>query len=124
MELGRVVCAVPGSPLDPRAKGPNDLLRQGATLCEGAEDVLRALEPTSGLSAVRPAGLEEGSPPGDDEIDAARETIAALLSPTPTPRDELARAAALPAAVAHAALVELALAGRAELLPGGLVASA
>jgi DNA processing protein len=35
---------VPGSPLDPRAKGTNDLLRQGAILCEGVEDVLRGLE--------------------------------------------------------------------------------
>jgi DNA processing protein len=42
-EQGRDVFAVPGSPLDPRAKGPNDLIRQGAILCEGVEDVLRSL---------------------------------------------------------------------------------
>ncbi|MHB8529857.1 MAG: DNA-processing protein DprA, partial [Caulobacteraceae bacterium] len=40
-EQGREVFAVPGSPLDPRARGSNDLIRQGATLVEGAEDVLR-----------------------------------------------------------------------------------
>jgi predicted Rossmann fold nucleotide-binding protein DprA/Smf involved in DNA uptake len=42
-DVGREVFAVPGSPLDPRARGGNDLIRQGAALCEGAEDVLRAL---------------------------------------------------------------------------------
>jgi predicted Rossmann fold nucleotide-binding protein DprA/Smf involved in DNA uptake len=48
-EQGREVLAVPGSPLDPRAKGTNDLIRQGAALCEGAEDVLRALEGLRGF---------------------------------------------------------------------------
>ncbi|ACK52739.1 DNA protecting protein DprA [Methylocella silvestris BL2] len=42
-EQGREVFAVPGSPLDPRAEGPNQLLRDGATLCTGPEDVLDAL---------------------------------------------------------------------------------
>ena len=42
-EQGREVFAVPGSPLDPRAEGTNDLLRQGATFCTRAEDVLEAL---------------------------------------------------------------------------------
>lgn len=49
-EQGREVFAVPGSPLDPRAEGTNDLLRQGATLCGCPEDVTRA------LGAARPQG--------------------------------------------------------------------
>jgi len=44
-EQGREVFAVPGSPLDPRAEGANDLLRQGATLCTSGRDVLEALAP-------------------------------------------------------------------------------
>ena len=52
-----------------------------------------------------------------------RERVAALLSPTPVSRDEVVRAAGAPTPVVLAALTELALAGRAELLPGGLVAS-
>mgnify|MGYP001275738069 CR=1 FL=1 len=44
-EQGREVFAVPGSPLDPRAHGPNDLIREGATLCTGVEDVVAALAP-------------------------------------------------------------------------------
>ncbi|WP_297295750.1 DNA-processing protein DprA [uncultured Methylovirgula sp.] len=42
-EQGREVFAVPGSPLDPRAEGTNDLIRNGATLCTSAEDVVEAL---------------------------------------------------------------------------------
>ena len=42
-DQGREVFAVPGSPLDPRAEGTNDLIRDGATFCTCAEDVIRAL---------------------------------------------------------------------------------
>ena len=45
LEQNRQVFAVPGSPLDPRAEGTNDLLKQGATICTGVEDVTAALEP-------------------------------------------------------------------------------
>ena len=122
-EQGREVFAVPGSPLDPRARGPNDLIRQGAVLCEGPEDVIRNLQP----SAIKPAP-RRAAPPApdpqalDDEIDALRERLAALLSPTPVPRDELVRLTGAPAAAVYGALVELSLAGRAQLLAGGMVA--
>ena len=120
-EQGREVLAVPGSPLDPRAKGTNDLIRQGAALCEGIEDVLRAIEHAPGL---REPGHADYDPQGYEEPDAAlTERVAALLSPTPTPRDELVRATDASAPRVYAALMELALAGRAELLPGGLVVS-
>src|SRR5256885_5690292 len=45
LEQGREVFAVPGSPLDPRARGANDLLRNGATLTETAADVVAQLGP-------------------------------------------------------------------------------
>ena len=55
-EQGREVLAVPGSPLDPRARGCNDLIRQGAAVCEGPDDVLRAIEAIGGFRApARPA---------------------------------------------------------------------
>ena len=120
-EQGRDVFAVPGSPLDPRSKGPNELLRQGAILCEGVEDVERA------FSTLRTLAEPEADDPfadAPDELDAAFiERVAALLSPTPTPRDELARALDAPIGAVAAALLELSLAGRASLLPGGLVSS-
>ncbi|HZZ70011.1 MAG TPA: DNA-processing protein DprA [Phenylobacterium sp.] len=120
-EQGREVLAVPGSPLDPRAKGTNDLIRQGAALCEGAEDVLRALE---GLRGFREPdrGVYTGLP-ANDPGDALREAVAALLSPTPVSRDEIVRATGAAPPAVFAALVELSLAGRCDLLPGGMVTS-
>jgi len=115
-EQGREVFAVPGSPLDPRARGPNELLRQGAVLCEGIEDIARAFDTLRTL----------GEPPSQplsydgDLDDAFLARVAAMLSPTPTPRDEIARALGAPVSQVAAALLELSLAGRAELLPGGL----
>src|SRR3982750_1137978 len=48
LEQGREVFAVPGSPLDPRAEGANDLIRGGATLCGSTEHVTAILEPLVG----------------------------------------------------------------------------
>ena len=121
-EQGREVFAVPGSPLDPRARGTNDLIRQGAVLCEGIEDVLRELQ--GPLPARRPAASQPvAAHVPDEEIDALREKIAALLSPTAVSRDELVRITGAPAAAVYGALVELSIAGRAELRPGNLAAS-
>ncbi len=118
-EQGREVLAVPGSPLDPRARGTNDLLRQGAAICEGVEDVLRAIEGQSGFAAPEPPPFE--GPDLDLDLNALRTLLRALLSPTPVSRDELMRATGAPAAHVLAALMELALAGHAHLLPGGMV---
>lgn len=117
-EQGRDVFAVPGSPLDPRSRGPNELIRNGAILCEGVEDVERAF---STLRTLRepPADHPFHGAPGEIEPELL-DRVAALLSPTPTPRDELARALNLPVSTVAAALLELDLAGRATLLPGGL----
>jgi DNA processing protein len=120
-EQGRDVFAVPGSPLDPRSRGPNELLRQGAILCEGVEDVERAFSTLRTLGEPPAADPFAGAPDAVD--DPLLERVAALLSPTPTPRDELARALDLPIGLVAAALLELSLAGRATLLPGGLTAS-
>lgn len=120
-EQGRDVFAVPGSPLDPRSKGPNELLRQGAILCEGLDDVRRAFETLRRLDD--PAGDPPFTDGYHDVDDGLIEQVAALLSPTPTPRDELARALNRPVAHVAAALLELSLAGRATLLPGGLASN-
>ena len=58
LEQNRQVFAVPGSPLDPRAEGTNDLLKQGATICTGVDDVLAALEPMRSRDLF--SALEEG----------------------------------------------------------------
>lgn len=120
-EQGRDVFAVPGSPLDPRSKGPNELLRQGAILCEGLGDVERAFTTLRTLREPPGDSPFDGAP--DDLDEALIEQVAALLSPVPTPRDELARALDLPIGVVAAALLELSLSNRATLLPGGLASS-
>lgn len=124
-EQGREVFAVPGSPLDPRAKGTNDLIRQGATLCESAEDVIEALRRMPSIREPQGDLFERGPMDADRlerEAERLRERAYALVSPTPTPLDEIVRALAEPAPAVFAALVELSVAGRVELLPGGLVA--
>src|SRR5579863_7028797 len=76
-EQGREVFAVPGSPLDPRAAGANDLIKQGATLTTEASDVINAVEPILG----RPIALrEDDDEPLAAEPDAGdRARIIALL---------------------------------------------
>jgi len=122
-EQGRDVLAVPGSPLDPRAKGCNDLIRQGAAICENVDDVLRALEGFGGFQATATPWLAEPDTGFDPPTDAFREHVAGLLSPTPVSRDDIIRAVGGPAAPVLAALAELELAGRAEFNPGGTVAA-
>jgi DNA processing protein len=118
-EQGREVFAVPGSPLDPRAAGTNDLIKQGATLTTEAADVIDAVEPIMG----RPIGLRE---PEDDALavqpDAGdRARIVGLLGPAPVLLDDLIRMAETSPAIVRAVLLELELAGRLERHGGGLV---
>src|SRR5580698_7764566 len=63
LEQNRQIFAAPGSPLDPRAHGTNDLLKQGATICTDTDDVLTALEPMRSndlLASLREGGAESG----------------------------------------------------------------
>ena len=148
-EQNREVFAVPGSPLDPRAEGANDLLREGAHLCARVEDVLAVLEPlrardpltlfaesaASGDDALWGAETEQNwASPGDDggvggdefpSASSARDPtqrIIAMLSPSPISLDELARAAQTSAREVRVALIELELAGRVEFSGGDRVA--
>ena len=118
-EQGREVLAVPGSPLDPRARGCNDLIRQGAAVCEGIDDVLRALEGFGGFR--EPERTYQPAPMAEDDLNTLREEIHRLLSPTPVPRDELIRATGAPVAAVLAALTELEIAGRLEFGANGMV---
>ncbi len=123
LEQGREVFAVPGSPLDPRSEGPNDLLRQGATLTRDAKDVLEVVDVLRGREPEQgnlfDSGGERMSQPLWEEMDwlnqgieaeqgpaetpyggwsepdakTARERIMELLTSSPVEPDELARAA-------------------------------
>ena len=119
-EYGRDVMAVPGSPLDPRAQGCNQLIREGAILVQNAQDVLETLSPFT----VPPLAEEAADyrPPETGDVDAAqRATVLDLLSPTPVGVDEIVRQSALPPAVVQTVLLELELAGRIERHAGGRV---
>ena len=121
-EQGRIVFAVPGSPLDPRAAGPNDLLRQGAVLVERADDVSAAVEGMAGT--VRPApesSADSGVPTGGEIDDSARGIVVDRLAHTPLAVDELVRECQLSAASVQTILLELELAGRVLRQPGNRV---
>ncbi|HEY5071377.1 MAG TPA: DNA-processing protein DprA [Caulobacteraceae bacterium] len=121
-EQGREVFAVPGSPLDPRARGANALLRQGAILVEEAADVVEVLDAQASLGEPEAGPYATPGPPDAETAEDLRAAVWELLSPAPTPIDEIARAAGAPISAVLAALMELALAGRAELVGGGLAA--
>ena len=122
-EQGREVFAVPGSPLDPRCTGTNNLIRQGAVLTEGAADVTAAfagmlIQP---LEEHREApGFDPGPRPEPDEseIEQARSHITQCLGPTPVSVDEIIRQCQVTASVVLTVLLELELAGRLDRSPG------
>jgi DNA processing protein len=118
-EQGREVFAVPGSPLDPRAAGTNDLIKQGATLTTEASDVINVVEPIMG----RPLSLREpdDEPLASEPSSGDRARIIDLLGPTAILLDDLIRMAGASPAIVRTVLLELELAGRLERHGGGLV---
>ncbi|MDR3531652.1 MAG: DNA-processing protein DprA [Rhodopila sp.] len=127
-DAGREVFAVPGTPLDPRARGGNDLIRQGAILVESAADILENLPLEPAAPRPRKHGLGETALPFPDEPASAqnppeaRSEVLGLLSPEPTMVDDLVRRCQLSPSVTMAVLLELELAGRVETLPGSRIA--
>jgi DNA processing protein len=125
LEQGREVFAVPGSPLDPRARGANHLIRQGAVLTESAHDVVQALQ------GMRPGTVRDSepvdfvapspAPASGDELAAARARIEESLAPAPVTVDELVRNGQFSPSVVSLVLLELELAGRLERHPGNQV---
>lgn len=117
-EQGREVFAVPGSPLDPRAEGANDLLRQGATICTRASDVIDVLAPLVEKGLVRQPRLFEedetlapAAEPLWDELDLfgaqpAPLTTAGLELDEPAPASAYADSGVRPAASDAARRVE------------------
>lgn len=132
-EQGRDVYAVPGHPLDPRAAGPNHLIREGATLVRDAADIMETLRNFSG--GMRDAGHQrfvshaetmtfetaayENVVPFDPT--AVREQLADMIGFAPVYIDELIRASTLPAGTVQAVLLDMELDGIAQRLPGNRV---
>ncbi|WP_114943711.1 DNA-processing protein DprA [Microvirga calopogonii] len=149
LEQGREVFAVPGSPLDPRAEGTNDLIREGATLCAGIEHVTSVLEPLIASGPELDQGAEEPQhvigveelwdeldlpdiirPPVrpvapdagfDEERSEAEADLIAFLGPSPVAIDDLVRQSGLSIRNVQMALLELEMAGRLERHGGNAV---
>jgi DNA processing protein len=118
-EAGREVMAVPGSPLDPRAQGCNQLIRDGATLIQSAADVVEAVRPFE--TRVR-AAPEPYQPPAEEvNGEDAVALIEELLGPSAVPVDEIIRLSGAPSGAVQMALLELDLAGRLDRHAGGKV---
>ncbi|MEM7488334.1 MAG: DNA-processing protein DprA [Pseudomonadota bacterium] len=129
-DQGREVLAVPGHPFDGRASGCNLLLRDGATLVRGADDVLEVLDGLEAGDAPSPAPDPDPpapeAPPTEVEAPEIRARILALLSPVPVAEDQLLRdlteGGAVPAGALAAHLSEMELTGEiARRAGGGLV---
>ena len=125
LEQNREVFAVPGSAVDPRARGTNHLIRQGAILTESAKDVFEALNdagrtPLEDTKGFDFKGVSPGAP-DSDELAKARGAIEKSLSPAPTPVDEIIRNCQCSPPVVSWVLLELELAGRLERHPGNQV---
>ena len=130
LDQGREVLAVPGHPYDPRVAGCNMLIRDGAVLVRGAQDIIdhlgdpqkTVIEPELPLSA--PPKTPPTKPRGLAETAALHNIILDRLGPAPMAEDQLIRTlGATPTAVAPV-LVDLELDGKVVRQAGGLLARA
>ncbi len=145
LDQGREVLAVPGHPFDGRAGGCNLLIRDGATLVRGAEDVVAVLQrlpdragwpagPDRGTQVAASAGIGRGDTtprPGPAALPGPTAVgpdlcgrILSLLGPSPVPEDQLIRDLGLPVSAVAPELVTLEVEGRILRQPGGMVALA
>jgi len=150
LDQGRDVMAVPGHPFDARASGCNMLIRDGATLVRGADDVLAALGPATDIAlsdsastprdavaqpntprlvaqvaAPRAAAPVQSAPKAARSLrdtNALHQKILDRLGPSPLAEDQLIRDLSLTAGEVAPQLVSLELDGRIVRQPGGLIA--
>jgi DNA processing protein len=123
LEQGREIFAVPGSPLDPRAKGANRLIKEGATLTESAEDILSVLTPmlSAGFEEPERSPIQPRTDAMEAEADRIRAKVEEALGPAPVEIDELIRQLGTPPAAVLTVILELELAGRCARHPGNRV---
>lgn len=128
LEQGREVFAIPGSPMDPRHRGTNKLIRDGAVLTETIDDILESLAGTLNRSFsevgpeidARQPGVADANPPTSER----EGRLLQELSPDPVDVDEVVRRSGLTSAEVLTILLELELAGRLDRHPGNKVSLA
>lgn len=114
-EAGREVFALPGSVASAQSRGCHALIKQGATLVEGAEDILAELQALPAAPVVPAAPAEVADVAGD-----AHSPLLQALGHDPATLDALLARTGLPVSQLNAQLLELELAGAVARLPGGL----
>jgi DNA processing protein len=123
-ELGRLVFAVPGSPLDPRSEGTNGLLRNGATIVTDSKDILEGLQPISGIGHIEIQSFREPDFTNiskEEPNEADRLQIIEALGSTPVSIDEIIAYTGLTSSQVYLVLLELDIAGRLQRHSGGTV---
>ncbi|WP_262690502.1 DNA-processing protein DprA [Kordiimonas aestuarii] len=123
-EQGRDVFAAPGSPLDPRARGGNKLIKDGAVLVQSTDDILDELRRWPELAVAPP---KSASPPTKtvlevaDKPRAVPEGMLSLLSHTAIHVDELIRMSGMKAEEVLVTLMEHEIAGDITRHAGGKI---
>lgn len=122
LEYNKEIFAVPGNPLDPRSKGCNQLIRQGAILTESAGDILEIINQVRQISLAESPPTTFATAPAEAELDGIREVIINKLSTYPVSVDELIEQCETSTSVMQSILLELELAGRLRRSAGNKVA--
>ncbi|MDY7098672.1 MAG: DNA-processing protein DprA [Pseudomonadota bacterium] len=127
-DAGREVMAIPGSPMDTRSLGCNQLIRDGAVLVQSVEDVIELLEGFTGAPRSTFRVADTAAPFDYSELREmqwgeakTQADIGSLLTKAPIPVDELIRQSGAQAAEVHMVLLELELSGELERHDGGAV---
>mgnify|MGYP000492075309 FL=1 len=121
-EAGREVMAVPGSPLDPRLRGCNQLIREGATLVQNASEIAEMIHPIDNRMLGQSASHANLAPKiSDDGSNAERSAVIDLMGMTYVSVDELVRQSGSSPATVQMVLLEFELAGKLERGAGGKV---
>ena len=118
-EYGRQVFAVPGRIDSPRSKGCHDLIKKGAKLCEGAEDILSEFEYLFPASNKPPSASETGVLPAL-ELPENEQKVYDVLDGDPTPIDDVIRRSGLPSSAVSVALLSLEMKRIVRQIPGKL----
>jgi len=118
-EYGRQIFAVPGRIDSPRSKGCHELIKKGAKLCEGAEDVLSEFEYLFPASNRAPSAGETGVLPAL-ELSVNEQAVYGALSEEASTIDEVIRRSGLPSSAVSATLFGLEMKRIVRQLPGKL----